>query len=255
MHLNMINNFKLRLVNYNIKYNCSLNDILYYYDFTFVFSGELCYIFDGVPKKITAGSGVFLPPGHHRIRKPVADHDKPEYMSINFFTDEVFNFPLIMHDCVTPLVKLSLDTILTIYNSYAANIEERIELEIKQLIYSLQELTTSNTPLPKVKYENQKIQAITSYIDTHLTEKLSLGKIAQHVSLTPSYCATLMKRETGISVFDYIIKGRMELANDYILKSEKSLMEIAEICGYSNYCYFSKHFKRIIGCSPSKLKK
>ncbi len=250
----MIKNFKLRLVNHNTKFNSPLNDITYYYDFTFVLSGKLVYIIDGVHRTIPAGSAILFPPGFTRIREPIyEDVENLDYFSINFFTDEVFDFPPIMYDCVTPLIKSSLDTIDLIYNSYSSNIEERIELEINQLIFTLKELNKVALFTPEVKYDNPKIQAITSYIDTHLTEKLSLEKISQHVSLTPSYCATLMKRETGMSVFDYIINNRMELAKELIIKGKKSLNEISEYCGYNDYAYFSKHFKRVIGSTPSKF--
>ncbi len=249
----MFRNFKLRLVNHNTNFNSPLNDIPYYYDFTFVLSGKLVYVIDGVRRTIPAGCAVFFHPGSVRIREPIfEDIDKLDYFSINFFTDEVFDLPPVIYDCVTPLVQSSLDIIDLIYNSYSSNIEERIELEISQLIFSLKELRQNSNTLSTTKYSNPKIQAITSYIDTHLTEKLTLEKISKHVSLTSSYCATLMKRETGMSVFDYIIQKRMELAEKYVLKGEKSLNEIAKICGYNDYGYFSKHYKRVLGYSPSK---
>ncbi len=251
----MLENFRLRLVNHKTNYNAPLNDIIYYYDFTFVISGELTYIVDDIPCKISAGTAVLLPPGSRRIREPICDIDNLDYFSINFFTEDVFDFPKVMHNCVTPLVKGSLDLIDLIYNSYSSDIEERIELEIKQLVYSLRQLNESPVSQKANKYDNSKIQAITDYIDAHLTEKLSLSKIANHISLTPSYCSTLMKRETGLSIFDYIIKGRMELAKKYIIEGEKSLNEIAKICGYNDYGYFSKHFKRVIGYPPSKIER
>ncbi len=252
----MIKNFRLRLVNHNTKFNSLLDDITYYYDFTFVLSGELVYIFDGIPYTIPAGSAVLLPPGSRRIRNPIVKNlDSLDYFSINFFTDETFDFPKIMYDCVTPLVRASLEVIDLIYNSYLSDVEKRICIELRQLIYSLQDINKHTASHDTVKYNNPKIQAITSYIDTHLTEKLTLDKIAKHVSLTPSYCATLMKRETGLSVFDYIIKGRMELAKKYIIENQKPLKEIAKICGYNDYGYFSRHFKRFIGYSPSKIGK
>ncbi|MDO4608777.1 MAG: AraC family transcriptional regulator [Clostridia bacterium] len=252
----MINNFRLRLVNHNTRFNTPLDDVTFYYDFTFVLSGELVYIFDDVPYTISAGSAIFLPPGSRRIRNPIIKNvDTLDYFSINFFTDETFDLPKIMYECVTPLVRASLEVIDLIYNSYSADIEKRISIELRQLLYSLQELN-KHTVLPNTtKYDNPKIQAITNYIDTHLTEKLTLDRIAKHVSLTTSYCSTLMKRETGLSIFDYIIKGRMDLAKKYILENEKSLKEIAKICGYNDYGYFSRHFKRFIGCSPTKIDK
>ena len=44
----------------------------------------------------------------------------------------------------------------------------------------------------------------------------------------------------------------MEYAASLILAGNFTLQEIADMCGYDDYKYFSVEFKKMIGVSPSK---
>lgn len=63
-----------------------------------------------------------------------------------------------------------------------------------------------------------------------------------------------MKRELGITIFDWIIRERMEHAQEYIMEG-RPLQEVCYLCGYNDYSYFSKHYKRVTGSLPSQTRR
>lgn len=79
---------------------------------------------------------------------------------------------------------------------------------------------------------------------------LTLGSIADHVSLTPNYLGSIFKKETGSTVIDYINWYRIEMAK--ALVKENGLLkgyEVAERVGFNDPQYFGRLFKRVVGIS------
>ncbi len=46
----------------------------------------------------------------------------------------------------------------------------------------------------------------------------------------------------------------MELAQKYIMEG-RPLQEVCYLCGYNDYSYFSKHYKRVTGSLPSQTRR
>lgn len=83
-------------------------------------------------------------------------------------------------------------------------------------------------------------------------DQLSVADIASHFSLNPIYLNRIFKKECGISIIQWIIKERMELASNLLKESGQSAVIIAGMVGYSNYPYFSTAFKKHFDCTPSQ---
>ncbi|GAB2700971.1 hypothetical protein GCM10027018_20360 [Paenibacillus thermoaerophilus] len=65
----------------------------------------------------------------------------------------------------------------------------------------------------------------------------------------------LFKKNTGINLWEYVIKLRMEESRRLLLQTDLRRYEIAERVGYESPEHFSKMFKKYYGLSPSELKK
>ena len=240
--------YQIRVYSHN---NCpdytTLDDFPNYYDLTFVLSGSLCYLIDGKMVEVMAGNAVFYTPGSHRIRTNT-DRVSAEYFSINFFTeDTLYDYPALISNCQTHDIQRLLRLFETVSKSHTDFRAHKQSLLIELILITLRELLERQALNPHVV-------AVLDYVHAHLTEKLTLKQIAESVSLAPTYCGYLVKRELGFSIFEMIIRERMELAQKYIMEGEKSLQEICYLCGYNDYSYFSKHYKRFTGTLPSKTR-
>ena len=101
--------------------------------------------------------------------------------------------------------------------------------------------------------DDQIIQKINEYIDSHSEEQIRLEDIAYMVNLSPSYAAIYFRKKTGITVRDYILQKKMETARKKLLEKDVSVTDIAYALGYHDYRSFSRAFKNITGMTPSEF--
>lgn len=98
--------------------------------------------------------------------------------------------------------------------------------------------------------EKSVASIICEYIDIHFSEDINRNSLAEIVYLDPDYTARLFKKETGISLVNYIIKKRIETAKDLLMNTGLSVNLISDKVGYGNYSYFTKVFKKETGFTP-----
>ncbi len=102
--------------------------------------------------------------------------------------------------------------------------------------------------------QSQILIAIHHYIKHHLEDDLSLTRIAQEVSLNPSYLSRWYKRITGKGISDYIHDRRIERSKELLLGSNCKMHEISAKVGFSDQHYFYRFFKKAIGCTPQEYR-
>ncbi|MDQ8739056.1 response regulator [Paenibacillus sp. LHD-38] len=99
------------------------------------------------------------------------------------------------------------------------------------------------------------VEEIKHHIRTHCGDELTRTSLAEIVYLNPDYLARLFKKETGISLGNYIIQARIKVAKHLLETTPLSVNAIAAKIGYANYSYFIKLFKQEIGCTPVEYRK
>jgi two-component system response regulator YesN len=95
---------------------------------------------------------------------------------------------------------------------------------------------------------------IHQFIDENVSLDLSLQAISDHVNLHPTYLSKVYKVETGISLSEYLLKYRMELAANLLQNSNDKIYEIATQMGYQTTHYFIKLFKSYFGMTPQEYR-
>ena len=77
---------------------------------------------------------------------------------------------------------------------------------------------------------------------------------ADQLHLSANYFGDLIKKETGSSAQEYILAKTMDTAKEWLADPDKSISDVAYALGYQYPQYFSKAFKRIVGCSPNEYR-
>lgn len=104
---------------------------------------------------------------------------------------------------------------------------------------------------PAVQFQKpQSLNWITSYFSFHLSEPLSLSDMAKRAQLSPSRFSVVFKEHFGVSPHQYLMRLRIQHAQELIKNSSFPIQEIAEYCGFADIHHFSKAFKKISGTSP-----
>lgn len=92
------------------------------------------------------------------------------------------------------------------------------------------------------------------FIRQNLQTELTLESIASKVQLSPSYFGHLFKKEMGVSLIEYIVEQRIELAKTWLKDGRYRNYELAEKTGFQNYSYFCTTFKKVTGMTPNEYK-
>jgi AraC-like DNA-binding protein len=99
-------------------------------------------------------------------------------------------------------------------------------------------------------HEASPIERITAYLETNLNHTISVGDIAQMVGLNEDYLGRLFRRVTGMSLYAFLTRKRMEIAMDLCRQGVLPIKQIALSLGYGDPLYFSRAFRRFHGLSP-----
>ncbi|WP_282935268.1 AraC family transcriptional regulator [Paenibacillus sp. RC67] len=95
---------------------------------------------------------------------------------------------------------------------------------------------------------------IAAYINEHLSDKLSLIKIANHFGFHPHYIIKICNDHIGMSPMQYLQEKRLEKAMEYLEDTDWTVTEISEKLGWTT-SYFSRLFHQKKGISPSQFRK
>jgi len=90
-----------------------------------------------------------------------------------------------------------------------------------------------------------------AFIEANLENSITLAALAQAVGLSPVYFGAQFRLATGLSPHDYILRQRIRRAQELLLDSRISLLEVALSVGFQTQAHFSTVFKRIAGETPS----
>jgi len=100
------------------------------------------------------------------------------------------------------------------------------------------------------------VDIVKKYIYDHLGEqRLSREDIANFVYLNPDYLTRVFKKQTGLSISDYMQLQRIEYAKKLLIETNLPVSEVALSAGYSNFSYFSTIFKKSTKLNPMEYRK
>lgn len=101
---------------------------------------------------------------------------------------------------------------------------------------------------------NILIKKCMDYIDSHLTEKIDLDKLAESLGYTKYYLTRRFKEETKMSVSQYILSKRIESAKTLLTHSRLSILEISDKLQFSSPSHFTSVFRKMTGETPTEYR-
>ncbi len=103
--------------------------------------------------------------------------------------------------------------------------------------------------------ENEKassgVRACCDYIKVNLMKPLSVEFLARETGYTDYYFTKKFKKETGVSLTDYIKQARIEYAKILLITTQTGIDEISDSLHFGTRNYFSKIFREIVGITPA----
>ncbi len=92
------------------------------------------------------------------------------------------------------------------------------------------------------------------YIFSHLHGKLTVTDVADALETHPNYLNRIFKESEGLTVHDYILREKTNLARNMLVYSDHSYSEIASILGFASQSHMGNTFKKITGSTPREYR-
>ena len=79
--------------------------------------------------------------------------------------------------------------------------------------------------------------------------------LGQQFSFHPNYINRMLRAWSGYSLHQYVLNLRMKKALDMLVYTSVPLGNIAALVGYEDVSYFTRIFKKKMGCTPGQVRK
>lgn len=126
-------------------------------------------------------------------------------------------------------------------------------LQLVEFNFTRQSIALSeDTEIPT---QQPLFQQIYLYIMENCSQRLTLEELARRFHISPSHLSHTFSAIFGCSPIEHLICSRIQGSFPYLLHSDKSIEQIAELFGYSTPALYIRQFSKRVGCTPTEFKK
>ncbi|MBQ2544658.1 MAG: helix-turn-helix transcriptional regulator, partial [Clostridia bacterium] len=108
---------------------------------------------------------------------------------------------------------------------------------------------------PAAKVIDPKIYASIKYILNHYGERLSVKDLAAESNYSVNYFRKLFTEQTGVTPLNYITNIRLRMAAILLRSSDRTIVDVAEACGFNSLSSFNRCFRDQYGTTPAQWRK
>ena len=110
-------------------------------------------------------------------------------------------------------------------------------------------LVETNKPAAAV-LPKWRLMRVLRYIETNIGRPITLANLAASAGLSRMYFAKQFRATTGIRPHDYVLRKRVERAQQLLATTSDPLVDIALSVGFQTQAHFTTVFKNITGSTP-----
>ncbi len=96
---------------------------------------------------------------------------------------------------------------------------------------------------------------VIDYLTEHYDENISLDDVSQGVAITKTYLCNAFRKNTGMTIFDCLKLIRIRKAAEFLVYSDLSLNQIAQMCGLVSASHFNRVFMHYVGIPPGQCRR
>jgi AraC-like DNA-binding protein len=108
---------------------------------------------------------------------------------------------------------------------------------------------------PTSARQDRSTRRALAFMRDHLSEPLSLTRVARIAGFAPAYLSRLLKREEGATFVRCTRQLRVSRAKEMLADTELSVERIAQLSGFGTRAYFHRAFKHAVGVTPADYRR
>jgi AraC-like DNA-binding protein len=129
------------------------------------------------------------------------------------------------------------------------HLAKQAEYQYAKMVHDLKEqVVTGSGKIEK----NPVVNKCKDYVFKHIHEKIRIDDMAKELKMNGNYLSEVFKKHEGVTINNFIIREKINLAKNMLIYSSYSYIEIATYLGFSSQSHFGKHFKNITGFTPKQ---
>lgn len=105
------------------------------------------------------------------------------------------------------------------------------------------------------KLSPAQLRRVSELIEAGLDKKIGLEELAQTVGLSATLFCTWFKRTTGFSPYQYVLRRKVQRAQELLVRGSVSIAELAQSLGFYDQSQFANTFRRYTGVSPRAFRR
>lgn len=175
-----------------------------------------------------------------------------EHFEGSYVQRELSNFSMVVMSNVDKIMKnnrLSNQYVqkeIILYNSDVETIEV-----LTNRFYTLLDQVEEELAKKKSGKHADLVNQIVEIVEkNYMDENLSIQEIAERLKISYSQVRNIFKTQMQIGLSDYILQYRLDRVKEMLVTTTDSVKVIEEKCGFSNYAYFYRVFKKFVGATP-----
>lgn len=152
---------------------------------------------------------------------------------------------------------LSVESAYSLSDYYIQNIELTDSVnelyELSQNMYDT--FVRSVHQIRYLSQYSQTVQYVMEAIRKHIYEEINITNLANGLGYNTYYMTKLFKKETGMSIKEFILNEKAEAAKILLETTNLDINEISDSLSFHSPSYFSSAFKKTTGYTPLEYRK
>ena len=229
---------------------------------------NFCYLTPGdlaVVRKRDASSSAFYPLSHYHGVSVILDLDhaprclscflkdvtvSPHSLAEKFCTDR---------SCFIARSDAGIGHIFSeLYNVPESIRRGYFKVKVLELLLFLSALDTDRDELEERSCSRAHVllaKEVGAYLTDHMTDRITLEQLCVRFHVSGTHIKNSFKSVYGVSVYTYIRTQKMQAAARMLIRTERTILEIAGQFGYDNGSKFAGAFRDVMGMSPGEYRR
>jgi AraC family transcriptional regulator len=104
------------------------------------------------------------------------------------------------------------------------------------------------------RLNSRSLGKIREFVESRLQERITIKDIADELGLGPDHLGRLFKSTTGLTLYQFVIRCRIDLAQRLLSNTDTPIAMIAFESGFSDQVSLTRNFRKVTGVTPAAFR-